>query len=797
MALGVVGGVFYEKFEKKRIWNNIFYGILIGVAGIALLMNSVRISDGLIFDTRSILVSVTGLFFGTLPTLIVVVIISAFRIFIGGSGALTGVVVMILTATLGVIWNKIRLKNIISTEKKDWLELYLFSLSIHIIMILCMLTLPGNIAFETLKKISIPILIIYPLVSLVLCRLIINRVQHRLAEKKLFESELKLNAVIQSAPIGVSIFKEDKILVHNRAWEEILCRKSDEFEINGLLQYTHPDDVKEELKLINDLKRGMIDNFSLQKKYIKPDGSNIWVNMIVAAFSIEAMNKDNYICMIEDITSAKKAEIELKDNEKKYKGLFQEYKMKQSLLNSLLNSIPDLIFYKDINSIYMGCNKAFESFTGLAEESLIGRTDFDVFEKSKASMLSAMDSEIMEKNKLKIDENEVIYPDGHRRIMETLRTPYYGNDGEVLGLIGISRDITERKQKEQKIQYMTYHDVMTGLYNRAYFDHELERIDDSGELPYSIIIGDIDGLKIINDIWGHAEGDKTIIETANLIKKCCRPNDMVARIGGDEFVILLPQSNEVTAKSVYDQIMGTFDMDSLIRKNNFYNISISMGFATKSIQDQKKEDLLKIADDYMYRRKLLGQTSLRRSILSAITTSMFEKSNETEEHAERMVELSYKLGVELGLTEYDLISLELAAKLHDIGKIGVSKETLEKPGKLNEDEWIEIKKHPDIGYRIAKTIPELSIIAEYILCHHERWDGQGYPRGLSGDNIPLISRIISVVDSYDAMIETRSYKKALSREVALSEIIRNSGTQFDPKIAFTFVNTILSSADAQ
>jgi HD-GYP domain-containing protein (c-di-GMP phosphodiesterase class II) len=170
---------------------------------------------------------------------------------------------------------------------------------------------------------------------------------------------------------------------------------------------------------------------------------------------------------------------------------------------------------------------------------------------------------------------------------------------------------------------------------------------------------------------------------------------------------------------------------------------------------------------------------------------MFEKSNETEEHAERMANLSNQLGTAIGLSEYDLITLELTATLHDIGKIGVRKEILEKPSSLSEEEWIEIKKHPDIGYRIAKTIPELSTIAEYILCHHERWDGNGYPRGLSGEEIPLISRIISVIDSYDAMTENRAYKRAFSKDVAVLEIIRNSGTQFDPKIAKTFVHKVL------
>jgi HD-GYP domain-containing protein (c-di-GMP phosphodiesterase class II) len=177
--------------------------------------------------------------------------------------------------------------------------------------------------------------------------------------------------------------------------------------------------------------------------------------------------------------------------------------------------------------------------------------------------------------------------------------------------------------------------------------------------------------------------------------------------------------------------------------------------------------------------------------LSTIKTTLFEKSNETEAHAERMAALTKRLGMELSLDEPDLVSLELTATLHDIGKIGIPSNILSKPGTLTDEEWAEVKKHPEIGYRIALTIPELQGIADYILCHHERWDGKGYPQGISGDKIPLISRIVSIIDSFDAMTEDRPYRKALSKEAAIEEILKNSGTQFDPTIAKVFVEKLL------
>lgn len=220
-------------------------------------------------------------------------------------------------------------------------------------------------------------------------------------------------------------------------------------------------------------------------------------------------------------------------------------------------------------------------------------------------------------------------------------------------------------------------------------------------------------------------------------------------------------------------------------------LSISWGYATKSRTDQTIAEIINTAEENMYRRKLLKHQSLRSNLLLTIKELLFSKGNETKEHAERMAKLANMLGKELELNETDLDSLELMATLNDVGKISISSHILLKPGKLDEAEWIEIKKHPEIGYRIAITVPELQEVAEYILCHHERWDGKGYPQGLSETEIPYISRLISVIDAYDAMTEDRVYRKAMSKDEALKEILANAGTQFDPSIAKVFVKSIL------
>ncbi|MDD3142268.1 MAG: HD domain-containing protein, partial [Lachnospiraceae bacterium] len=146
---------------------------------------------------------------------------------------------------------------------------------------------------------------------------------------------------------------------------------------------------------------------------------------------------------------------------------------------------------------------------------------------------------------------------------------------------------------------------------------------------------------------------------------------------------------------------------------------------------------------------------------------------------------------ELGLNDDKIVELELFSTLHDIGKISIDRNILTKTDKLSEEDWIELKKHPEVGYRIAQTVPELVKISEYILCHHERWDGTGYPQGLSKEEIPLLSRILAVVDAYDAMTQDRSYRKARPQTEAIEEILNNAGTQFDPEVAAIFVHKVL------
>ena len=337
-----------------------------------------------------------------------------------------------------------------------------------------------------------------------------------------------------------------------------------------------------------------------------------------------------------------------------------------------------------------------------------------------------------------------------------------------------------------KIKKLSYYDSLTDLYNRRFFEVELERLDSERQLPISIIMADLNGLKIINDSYGHKKGDQMLKKAAEILKSSLREDDILARRGGDEFVVLLPQTEAAACSKIIQRIKAKTGVIEELE----LPLSIALGQATKVSPEEKIDDIIKKADNQMYENKLSESRSSKSNIVQGLLNALDAKSSETKEHALRMTKLAFDFGEKIGLSESDQNRLSLLATLHDIGKININEEILNKEEKLTDEEWELIKKHTEQGYKIASSSEEFAAVADEIFAHHEKWDGSGYPRQLKGKEIPFLARIIALIDSYDVMTNERPYSKAVSREEALAEIKRCAGGQFDPELAEKFIELL-------
>ncbi|PKM55702.1 MAG: hypothetical protein CVV00_02980 [Firmicutes bacterium HGW-Firmicutes-5] len=348
-------------------------------------------------------------------------------------------------------------------------------------------------------------------------------------------------------------------------------------------------------------------------------------------------------------------------------------------------------------------------------------------------------------------------------------------------------EIEERKKSEARIKFKSYHDELTGLHNRAYYNEQLEYYEKIKKIPLSIVLGDLNGLKITNDTLGHEMGDRLIVKIAEILEATCGEKDTVARIGGDEFVILLPGSTDQMAQAVCKRIKSACEE----AKMDPIKLSVALGHAERVSLDMSLQSVFKKAEDQMYENKMYESESTHRGILESLKAMLRATTEETSDHSRRMEELALRLGKHIGLSLQELNALASLADLHDLGKVAISDEILLKEGSLTNEELEKVRRHPDLGFKIASTSPSLSQIAEGILSHHEWWDGTGYPRGLKGEEISILARIISLVDAFDVMTIGRPYKAAMTKEAAIEEIKRCAGTQFDPTLVELFVQNVI------
>lgn len=354
----------------------------------------------------------------------------------------------------------------------------------------------------------------------------------------------------------------------------------------------------------------------------------------------------------------------------------------------------------------------------------------------------------------------------------------------------IIQNALDRCQMERRLLESSTRDSLTGLYNRRYLEKRLAALEGK---PVSLVIVDVDGLKVVNDGFGPLEGDKLLRAAAEVLRQTTSRQETTARWGGDELIVLVERADPKYVQELAARLRAAAKNYIGLR----VRLSLSVGWAVRVDAAVTNQGLLKEAEDRMYSMKATNHQSSRSALVQSLQKALQEKSHETEAHSQNLCRLALAFGQRVGLSEHEQSELQLLALLHDLGKVGIPEQILNKPGPLTQDEWRVMHRHPEIGYRIALSCDELVPIAEGILRHHTAWDGKGYPFDLRGDEIPLPVRMVSLVDAYDAMTSDRPYREALSPQHAVEEIRSQAGIQFDPKLATEFLELINEQPELQ
>lgn len=507
----------------------------------------------------------------------------------------------------------------------------------------------------------------------------------------------------------------------------------------------------------------------------------------------EIRTVDVYTCPIADgeTTLLYSIIFDVTDRERYKNELFQE----KEALRVTLRSIGDGVVTTDEMGRVTSLNPAAQEISGWMAGEARGRLFSEVFSLRSEETGRPVENpiqKVLETGRTVglANHTELIHRNGRALPIADSAAPIRAENGEIIGVVMVFRDVSSEKEQGRQIRYLSDYDHLTGLSNRRYIEEAMPAFDIAENLPIAVVMGDVNGLKITNDVFGHGMGDQLLRHMAASIKRHCRAEDMIARWGGDEVVIFMPRTDLARAEEIVRHIKD----EHLCTEVHGLRMSVSFGCAVKERADESIESALRKAEESMYHQKLLDSKSYRNAVINTLLATLYEKSYETEEHSERLDHYCRMIGGRLRLSAEEMNQLSLLAVLHDIGKVSIDPDILLKPGKLTPQEWEEMQRHAEIGYRIAQATPDLAMVAELILSHHERWDGRGYPRGLKGEEIPLSCRILAVVDAFDAMTNDRVYRKSIGHKAAIAEIIGNAGTQFDPAIAAVFAELLTAEA---
>ena len=793
LALSVVLNVTDWLPSKYRRIQPYLSGLMIAMICIVIMKMPFTLRPGIVYDTRSILISVTALVFGPIPSTITAVVAAIFRLSMGGAGTLPGLAVIATSALIGLAFRRLVYRK---SVKARWLSVLFMSVTVHVVMLACMLLLPYPYRLDIIRQIAPPVMLIYPAASILLSLLLIRQQELKNVQERLQESEERFRTLFDKAPLGYQSLDFDGNFIEvNQQWLDTLGYCRDEVVgkwFGDFLLPSYRDAFRSRFPLFK--AQGYIHS---EFEMLHKSGRHLFVAFEgKIGYGPDGRFKQTH-CILEDITKQRMAEeetgrilsrlrsllinspspivifddagrlVEVSDAAKRIMGLTSgegtanegTYHVPREIVDkalrfsaqsaaggsafvesidafdregskryfesrlfpisdpnheeklfgylaidvteriiaqralmesekrysSYIENSPCAVFVVDENGQYLEANRAASAITGYTRDE-IQKMSISDMTAEESNEYAARRFELLQDTGLMSGELKFAHRDGSIRWC-TVDAVKLSEDR----YLSFSSDITEKKKAEAELLYLSNHDFLTGLYNRRFFEAELRRADSENRLPLSIIVGDINGVKLVNDALGHAEGDRLIVDCAGIIGRCLRQTDILARLGGDEFGVILPETDSMAAKDILMQIKDALDAFDASTPNDRFRHSVSLGLGTKKAMDEEIGLVIRVAEDYMYQRKLLEHDSSHSAIISSIKATMAEKSQETEAHAERLIALTKPIAVGLNLSQYDQDRLELLSTLHDIGKVGISDRILTKQAKLSEDEWIEMK----------------------------------------------------------------------------------------------------------
>lgn len=447
----------------------------------------------------------------------------------------------------------------------------------------------------------------------------------------------------------------------------------------------------------------------------------------------------------------------------------------------LLNAIPDILFRIQRDGTFVDYMAKKEELY-VFPERFIGKTVLEVMPSALALQIMMGIEESIITGTIQELSYEICIAD-QMQSYEARIVSSFNNE-----VVAIIRNVTEKKKEEKRLFYMGFHDSMTGLYNRAYFEEAIHHIEKSRAAKVGIMICDLDGLKMINDTLGHMNGDAVIKTVADVLQRSFRKEDLIARVGGDEFAIIIHSDSPLVFEKAGQRI------ESLVQRYNAWKpiayVSLSTGYKIHKQGPIDMHALLNEADTQMYKAKKQRQGTIRKQIIFGMVANLEARGIILAKRRERMGQLIVSLAVAAGLAKQNIKNLESLSIFYDIGKVRLSDAVLLKPEKFDQTERELIERHCEIGYNIVSAVPEFEAIALGVLAHHEWVNGGGYPFGLKGKNIPIEARILAIVDAYTAMRLEQPYRQAISSEKAIEELRRCAGKQFDTELVELFIACI-------